>query len=238
MTVYFIDKSLYFNSDKMILINKENNKSSKLYSTTSSLLLLLVIKHGEVLSKDFVLKNVWLDLDVVVTEGSYYQAITHLRKKIRELGCSIDFIQTIPRRGIVIPRSVKIRVITEGLEIQKIQEIELSKEINEAPEIHKIERLQESEEVHKVEEIIENQKLHDSLKTMEPLGGKKKFFLIFFALSFLFLLVFLFFRHKNVANNEWEFGTYKEYKSGGKCHVFLNDANNTTGIDDIVGKGC
>ncbi|MGG7955212.1 winged helix-turn-helix domain-containing protein [Klebsiella aerogenes] len=257
--MYFINKSFYFDSDKMVLINKEKNKSSKLYSTTSSLLLLLIKMHGEVLSKEFVLKNIWLDLDIVVTEGSYYQAITHLRKKIRELDCSIDFIQTIPRRGIVIPRSVEISIVTDGIEIRQTQASLESGEIREVRELQesqdlqaaqrvetlqKYEELQKSETYQKEEGVNEEEELTQTKNSLraqdiaEYSRSKKKPFFVLFVFLFSFLLVFLIFRQKHSSNNEWKFDAYKEYKTGEKCHVFLNDANNATGIDNIVNKSC
>jgi DNA-binding winged helix-turn-helix (wHTH) protein/TolB-like protein/Tfp pilus assembly protein PilF len=60
-------------------------------------LIVLVTRHGRLVTKDDILREVWPD--VVVEENNLAQHISMLRRTLAQPGSEVQFIETVPKRG-------------------------------------------------------------------------------------------------------------------------------------------
>ena len=60
-------------------------------------LIVLVTRHGRLVTKDDILREVWPD--VVVEENNLAQHISMLRRALAQAGGDVPFIETVPKRG-------------------------------------------------------------------------------------------------------------------------------------------
>lgn len=82
-------------AEKMVLWAEDRPVNLQLKEI--ELLCLLTERHGEILTKDEILDRVWADS--FVEESNLAQHIYRLRKTFKELGETVELIQTVPRRG-------------------------------------------------------------------------------------------------------------------------------------------
>lgn len=67
-------------------------------------LIVLVTRHGRLVTKDDILREVWPD--VVVEENNLAQHISMLRRTLAQAGGDVPFIETVPKRGYRFVASV------------------------------------------------------------------------------------------------------------------------------------
>ena len=67
-------------------------------------LIVLVTRHGRLVTKDDILREVWPD--VVVEENNLAQHISMLRRTLAQPGGEVEFIETVPKRGYRFVASV------------------------------------------------------------------------------------------------------------------------------------
>lgn len=112
---YIIDKKVRFNSDDHSLENiHELHTVVTLTVTMSRLLLFLVEKHGENVTKDDILSQVWEAHGLRASTNSLNKYISDLRQTFRNLGLNTEIIVTIPRQGFSVPTSISISAINNA----------------------------------------------------------------------------------------------------------------------------
>jgi adenylate cyclase len=86
-----------FRLDAAHLLLCQNGQEIPLAPKVVETLLALVERHGEILSKDELMRIVWADS--VVEEGNLSQNLYHLRKILKETATGKPLIETLRRRG-------------------------------------------------------------------------------------------------------------------------------------------
>ncbi|KVT54036.1 hypothetical protein WK55_22140 [Burkholderia ubonensis] len=84
-----------------VLVNLAD-QSLKYLSRNESLLLQLLLEGPQ--TKEALIEHIWGARGIVVTDASYYQLVTRLRRSFEAIGLSRDRIRTIPRYGLGLVR--------------------------------------------------------------------------------------------------------------------------------------
>jgi DNA-binding winged helix-turn-helix (wHTH) protein len=88
-----------FDAETRTVINLESGAVR--YLSKNEAVLLECLLSG-IQTKEKLMRKVWFDRGVVVTDASYYQLATQLRKGFAEVGLPKYGIKTIPRYGLVL----------------------------------------------------------------------------------------------------------------------------------------
>ncbi|GAB3415574.1 hypothetical protein GCM10027361_29000 [Erwinia aphidicola] len=115
--MYFIlNKGLKFNPDvnEISLINDQHN-SVVLSKPATRLLLTLIQNANNVVTRDFLLKNVWEDYGYTPSNNNLYMAISELRKAFTSLWKDIELIKTIPKVGLTLEAAIDVFEIKDGV---------------------------------------------------------------------------------------------------------------------------
>lgn len=80
----------------------ENGEEVTLNAPTARCLQLLLEKNGKIISREEFLDTVWKTRGVVVSQNTFYQNISLLRKSLLKAGLSQDIIVTVRQRGFVL----------------------------------------------------------------------------------------------------------------------------------------
>lgn len=112
---YIIDKTILFNSNEHTLEQThEPHTVVTLTMTMSRLLLFLVTKHGESVTKDDILSQVWEAHGLRASTNSLNKYISDLRQTFRTLGLNGEIIVTIPRLGFSVPTAITISAVNNA----------------------------------------------------------------------------------------------------------------------------
>lgn len=84
------------------------NEIITLNAPTARCLQLLIEKKGEVVSRECFLNQVWHARGIVVSENTFYQNISLLRKSLKKVASTSDIVVTVRSKGFVIPESTRI----------------------------------------------------------------------------------------------------------------------------------
>ena len=80
----------------------ENGEEVTLNAPTARCLQLLLEKNGKIISREEFLDTVWKTRGVVVSQNTFYQNISLLRKSLLKAGLSQDIIVTVRQRGFAL----------------------------------------------------------------------------------------------------------------------------------------
>lgn len=118
MNYSFVDRDgkFSFESDTRVIVNLEG--AAKKYLSKNESMLLACLLDGRQ-AKEKLMSSVWFDRGVVVTDASYYQLVTQLRKSFEEVGLPKGAIKTIPRYGLELavqpaPATISIALPTRS----------------------------------------------------------------------------------------------------------------------------
>ncbi|MBC3228372.1 winged helix-turn-helix domain-containing protein [Serratia fonticola] len=92
--------------------------------SASECFLHLIKNHGVLITKGTLMQIGWEQYGLHVSDNTYYQNILTLRKGLRQCGIDYEVIKTVPRKGLLIPNSIKVIPLSSGLPV-----------IQEAPEV-------------------------------------------------------------------------------------------------------
>jgi DNA-binding winged helix-turn-helix (wHTH) protein len=75
--------------------------------------------------KETIIDEIWTKQGIIVTVASYHQLVNMLRKKFQEVGLPADWLQTIPRYGLVLkhPPNRLVKEESEPLDANKKTDI-------------------------------------------------------------------------------------------------------------------
>ncbi|MCW9449797.1 winged helix-turn-helix domain-containing protein [Klebsiella michiganensis] len=100
---YIINNEVIFNVDMNELQPVgENGDSVTLNVPTARCLQLLLESNGKIISREEFLDIVWKNRGIVVSQNTFYQNISLLRKSLLKAGLSQDIIVTVRQRGFVL----------------------------------------------------------------------------------------------------------------------------------------
>lgn len=98
---------------RIIAINSDQPPLS--LSIPASRCLALLINHqGEVVLREKFFHEVWVSNGAQVTNNTFYQNISLLRRAFKEFGLNEDYIVTVPKVGVKLENTLKITRSEEG----------------------------------------------------------------------------------------------------------------------------
>ncbi|MEZ8102442.1 transcriptional regulator [Vibrio bivalvicida] len=171
-TKFNLDNRFTFDPNTNSLVDKENNNELiRLGSNESRILLLLCEKPSEIVSRNDLHDFVWRKQGFEVDDSSLTQAISTLRKLLKDSTKSPMFVKTVPKRGYQLICSVERATTLMSGETLTEESSELN--VIETPEQNKTEETNETPSVAKpmstVSEVTESQ---NSTKKKSPLISK------------------------------------------------------------------
>ena len=112
---YILHNTIEFNTDELTLERlHEPFAAVTLTVTMSRLLLFLVEHHGNNVTKDDILSQVWEANGLRASTHSLNKYISELRQMFRTLGVDEEVIVTIPRVGFSIPETILISSLADA----------------------------------------------------------------------------------------------------------------------------
>lgn len=84
-----------------------------LNAPTSRCLQLLIEKKDVVVSRENFLEQVWLARGIVVSQNTFYQNISLLRKSLKKIGLTEDIIITVRRKGFILAPHTRIQPVDD-----------------------------------------------------------------------------------------------------------------------------
>ncbi|VGC13270.1 transcriptional regulator [Klebsiella quasipneumoniae] len=104
--LFLINNVLWFRDDDCMLYTNDNAFSVTLTATTSRLLHYLLERHGEIVSRDELLDNVWEAYGLNASNNSLNKYISDLRRYLATAGVGSEVIVTVPKIGFMISQDV------------------------------------------------------------------------------------------------------------------------------------
>lgn len=120
---YIINDEVIFNMDVNELqpVAGKDYEAITLNTPTARCLQLLLESNGNIISRDEFLSAVWKERGVVVSQNTFYQNISLLRKSLLRAGLTQDVVVTVRQRGFVIATGTVIRQVTLQNEFNSAQ---------------------------------------------------------------------------------------------------------------------
>ena len=112
-----------------------NGDAVILNAPTARCLQLLLESTGKVVPREEFMEVVWKARGIVVSENTFYQNISLLRKSLARAGLSHEIIVTIRQRGFVIAEGTVIKVISHDDEFRGFKRVNLAKDIHDGNEM-------------------------------------------------------------------------------------------------------
>lgn len=106
--IFIINEEITFDPDKCIIRNIMHNQEIRLNMPASRCLTLLLMNPHSVISREHFLEEVWQKNGVVVSQNTYYQNISILRKTLKQAGLRGEFIVTVPHKGLTLCQNITI----------------------------------------------------------------------------------------------------------------------------------
>ena len=118
-----INDEVIFNMDVNELqpVAGKDHEAITLNTPTARCLQLLLESNGNIISRDEFLSAVWKERGVVVSQNTFYQNISLLRKSLLRAGLTQDVVVTVRQRGFVIATGTVIRQVTLQNEFNSAQ---------------------------------------------------------------------------------------------------------------------
>lgn len=115
MKTFIIDEEIVFIPAEKKLSSLRNNKTVIMFSTGTRCLEYLLAKQGVVVSQKELIPVCWEGENSLktVTQATYYQCLTDLRRNFKELGYSKPLISTVRGQGVKINADININLTEE-----------------------------------------------------------------------------------------------------------------------------
>lgn len=109
--IYLIAEKIEFHPAFSSLVCRTNSQVIMLKPAAASCLLLMLKKHKILITQNEMMAFAWGDNYRQVPFNAFYQSILSLRKAFTFLGMEQAIIQTVPRKGVLIPETVSVEYI-------------------------------------------------------------------------------------------------------------------------------
>ena len=112
--LFLINKEIIFdvNSCELRTLKPDGTKVT-LNAPTARCLLLLIENGGKVVSRDDFLERVWMARGIVVSQNTFYQNISLLRKSLKKAGLTDEIIVTVRRNGFILAPGTHLEIVEE-----------------------------------------------------------------------------------------------------------------------------
>lgn len=105
---YKINHQVIFTPAKQELTDTQYHRRSQLQTPACLALEILLRNHGKLLARDDIIIYAWgHEALKYVSNNTFYQTMSHLRKSLEMVGCT-GIINTIPRRGVQINADIHV----------------------------------------------------------------------------------------------------------------------------------
>lgn len=112
--LFIINDEIIFDANSFELKSLHNvGEAVILNAPTSRCLQLLIEKKDEVVSRDNFLEQVWRTRGIVVSQNTFYQNISLLRKSLKNAGLTDDIIITVRRKGFSLAPHIRIQPLED-----------------------------------------------------------------------------------------------------------------------------
>lgn len=109
---YVINNAIKFSpADNKLFFLNGTADAITLNHPASLCFLELIRKQGEIITQQDFMNEIWHKNGKYVTANTYYQNICLLRKCLKKTGLDENTIVTVPRKGLMLPRSVEIKIL-------------------------------------------------------------------------------------------------------------------------------
>lgn len=128
--LFIINDEIIFDANSFELKSLVNvGETIILNAPTSRCLQLLIEKKDEVVSRDDFLEQVWQARGIVVSQNTFYQNISLLRKSLKNAGLTDDIIITVRRKGFCLASDIQIQPLeNEKIKLSDSSSLNLGKE--------------------------------------------------------------------------------------------------------------
>ncbi|WP_434586687.1 winged helix-turn-helix domain-containing protein [Klebsiella sp. R390] len=103
----------------------EHGERVSLNAPTARCLQLLLESHGKIVSREEFLDTVWKTRGVVVSQNTFYQNISLLRRSLSKAGLSKDIISTVRQQGFVLTSDSHIISSFKTEDVPAEQEVDI-----------------------------------------------------------------------------------------------------------------
>ena len=112
--LFLINKEIIFdvNSCELRTLKPDGTKVT-LNAPTARCLQLLIENGGKVVSRDDFLEHVWMARGIVVSQNTFYQNISLLRKSLKKAGLTDEIIVTVRRNGFILAPGTHLEIVEE-----------------------------------------------------------------------------------------------------------------------------
>lgn len=116
------DAVIFKMNDSELIPLTQDGEVIQLNSPTARCLQLLIERHGRVVSRDDFLKQVWGAKGIVVSQNTFYQNISLLRKSLKKAGLHEEIVVTVRRKGFTLSSDIVINIneIRDDVEINEL----------------------------------------------------------------------------------------------------------------------
>ncbi|QIU89619.1 winged helix-turn-helix domain-containing protein [Yokenella regensburgei] len=107
--VFLLGGRVFFWPERNFLVlASDQSKRISLSNPASRCLSLLIQAHGAVVERDYFFQQVWLNNGAQVSNNTFYQNISLLRRAFKDLGLNEEWIVTIPKVGIKLDAALEV----------------------------------------------------------------------------------------------------------------------------------
>ena len=107
--VFLLNSTVVFWPERNVLYAKsDETKRITLSNPATRCLLLLIQQQGQVIERDYFFEHVWYINGAQVTNNTFYQNISLLRRAFKELGLNEELIVTVPKVGIRLEPQLEV----------------------------------------------------------------------------------------------------------------------------------
>lgn len=112
--LFLINKEIIFdvNSCELRTLKPDGTKVT-LNAPTARCLQLLIENGGKVVSRDDFLERVSMARGIVVSQNTFYQNISLLRKSLKKAGLTDEIIVTVRRNGFILAPGTHLEIVEE-----------------------------------------------------------------------------------------------------------------------------
>ncbi|EIW9476984.1 winged helix-turn-helix domain-containing protein [Klebsiella aerogenes] len=108
---YIVENVVEFSPQEHTLYSRVNGNKVTLLASASECFLCLLENHGELVTKKELIHIGWEQYNLHVSDSTFNQNIFTLRKAFKDCGLNYEIIRTIPRKGLMVSKTININLL-------------------------------------------------------------------------------------------------------------------------------
>lgn len=224
MTIYIINKNIFFDSERCQLRNQEKKTTIYMHATASGCFKYLLDRHGTIVLKEEIFEQVWYQYGLTITDNTYYQTVLHLRRQLIKVGFPEKSIQTIPRKGLLFPSTFEVKISKGEGETEDEQPDDKESEAHALePPLTRLNELNESPQIDSHNQLVVVKK--DKNLPEYAFWNKNKNVVLLLFTILITAFIFFGFLNNNIFGNdytiEWDWDEYQYVNSQFQCNIYF-----------------